>query len=143
MQGMSGSPVYIEGKLTGAVAMAFPFAKEPMAGIRPIEDMIRVSDGAAEPVRRAAVSFGNADLTRSLSKPQEALAGEMKLTDISTPVSFGGFTRETIEQFSPQLRALGLEPRQGVSAGGRLGPRMGDKSALQPGSMISVALMTG
>src|SRR5204862_2627613 len=43
MQGMSGSPVYIEGKLVGAVAMAFPFAKEPIAGIRPIQDMVRAS----------------------------------------------------------------------------------------------------
>src|SRR5271169_2570484 len=39
MQGMSGSPVYIDGKLVGAVAMAFPFSKEPIAGIRPIADM--------------------------------------------------------------------------------------------------------
>src|ERR1700747_3441780 len=41
MQGMSGSPVYIGGKLIGAVAMAFPFSKDPIAGIRPIEDMVR------------------------------------------------------------------------------------------------------
>ena len=42
MQGMSGSPVYIDGKLIGAVAMAFPFAKDPIAGIRPIEEMLAV-----------------------------------------------------------------------------------------------------
>src|SRR4051794_26986440 len=36
MQGMSGSPVYIDGKLVGAVAMAFPYSKEPITGIRPI-----------------------------------------------------------------------------------------------------------
>ena len=38
--GMSGSPVYIDGKLVGAVAIAFPFSKEPIAGITPIEQMI-------------------------------------------------------------------------------------------------------
>src|SRR6478752_4265936 len=43
MQGMSGSPVYIDGKLVGAVAMGFPQSKEAIAGIRPIEDMLRVS----------------------------------------------------------------------------------------------------
>src|ERR1022692_2400779 len=42
MQGMSGSPVYIDGKLLGAVAMSFPQSKEAIAGIRPIEDMLRV-----------------------------------------------------------------------------------------------------
>ena len=41
LQGMSGSPVYIDGKLVGAVAMAFPFSKEPIAGIRPIGEMLR------------------------------------------------------------------------------------------------------
>src|SRR5205085_7802567 len=38
--GMSGSPVYIDGKLVGAIAYAFPFAKEPIAGITPIKNMI-------------------------------------------------------------------------------------------------------
>src|SRR6266536_1105470 len=47
MQGMSGSPVYIDGKLVGAVAMAFPFSKEPIAGIRPIADMLGPPDKAA------------------------------------------------------------------------------------------------
>ena len=38
LQGMSGSPVYIDGKLLGAVALAFAFSKQPIAAIRPIED---------------------------------------------------------------------------------------------------------
>ncbi|MDP9053912.1 MAG: hypothetical protein M3N93_06365, partial [Acidobacteriota bacterium] len=46
LQGMSGSPVYIGGKLIGAVAMAFPFAKDPIAGIRPIEEMLTVGSDA-------------------------------------------------------------------------------------------------
>ena len=36
MSGMSGSPVYIDGRLAGAVAFMYPFSKEPLAGIRPI-----------------------------------------------------------------------------------------------------------
>src|SRR5689334_7676968 len=52
MQGMSGSPVYIDGKLVGAVAMAFPFAKDPIAGIRPIEDMLRSDAGNGVPQPR-------------------------------------------------------------------------------------------
>jgi len=143
LQGMSGSPVYIGGKLVGAVAMAFPFSKEPIAGIRPIEDMVRVSSAATEPVRRARASLDRTNLTAMLPKPDEALSGDMRMVDIATPVWFGGFTRGAIEQFAPQMRALGLEPRQAVSGGGRIEPRMGDRSALQPGSMISVSLMSG
>src|SRR4051794_1608345 len=40
MQGMSGSPVYVGGKLIGAVALAFPYSRDPIAGIRPIEEML-------------------------------------------------------------------------------------------------------
>src|SRR5580704_11269537 len=54
MQGMSGSPVYIDGKLVGAVALAFPFSKDAIAGIRPIEEMLRVNDrGTSPPQPRA------------------------------------------------------------------------------------------
>src|SRR5215469_10831715 len=106
MQGMSGSPVFIGGRLVGAVAMAFPFATEAIAGIRPIDDMLRVSPAAAEPARRAAVSLSDTDLTRLLPRQSQVSAGEAKMIDIATPVSFGGFSQATIEQFAPQLRAV-------------------------------------
>jgi SpoIVB peptidase S55 len=146
LQGMSGSPVYIEGKLAGAVAMAFPFAKDPIAGIRPIEDMLKVSATpapASRTTQRAGISLADRDLTRVFPKPEPALAGDARMTEIATPVSFGGFTRATLDAFAPQLRPLGLEPRQGVTSGGRLEPRMGNPADLKPGSMISVQLMAG
>jgi hypothetical protein len=144
MEGMSGSPVYIDGKLVGAVAMAFPYAKDPIAGIRPIEDMMRVESGpSARPVLRAAVSVGDSDLIHVLPKPEPAMTGESRLVEIATPVSFGGFSRAALETFAPQLRALGLQPRQGVSGGAEIPPRMGNPADLKPGSMISVELMAG
>src|SRR5689334_18278331 len=54
MQGMSGSPVYIDGRLAGAVALGFPLAKEPIAGIRPIEEMLRVEPESKKTVASAA-----------------------------------------------------------------------------------------
>jgi hypothetical protein len=148
MQGMSGSPVYINGRLLGAVAMAFPFAKDPIAGIRPIQDMLTVGTAPVpssepNPVQRAALSPDERDLTRWFSKPEPALAGEGRMVDIATPISFGGFSRATLETFAPQLRALGLEPRQGVTSGSDIGARMGNPADLKPGSMISVQLMAG
>jgi hypothetical protein len=59
------------------------------------------------------------------------------------PLSFGGFTRSTLETFAPQLRALGLEPRQAVSSAGKLDAAMGNPADLKPGSMISVQLLSG
>jgi hypothetical protein len=133
MQGMSGSPVYIDGKLIGAIALAFPYSKDPVAGIRPIEEMLRVSSLPSTP----------APLRLADIRPASAGFGDARMTDVATPVSFSGFTSAAIEQFAPQLRGLGLEPRQGISLGGAPIERMGDPSKLQPGSMISVELMMG
>jgi hypothetical protein len=136
MQGMSGSPVYIDGKLLGAVAMGFPFSKEAIAGIRPIEDMLRA---APQPAQKIAA----ASPRRQPLMAGEKIAGENRLEEIATPVSFSGFTPATLEQFAPQLRRMGLDPRQGVSGGGSIPDRLGDPRHLEPGSMISVQLISG
>ena len=143
LQGMSGSPVYIGGRLAGAVAMAFSYSKEPIAAIRPIEDLLRAGEGTAERRQRARASLTDTDLTRGFAPVETVAAGGAKLVDIATPVSFGGFTQSAIEHFAPQLRALGLEPRQALTGGGRLKPGLGDPASLEPGSMISVQVLTG
>lgn len=129
MQGMSGSPVYVNGKLLGAVALAFSLSKDPIAGIRPWEEMLEA---------RAV------DRPRLAANPQAAFQwGETKLQEIATPVSFGGFTPGTLEAFAPQLRQMGLEPRQGISGGGGARLPQGDPRSLKPGAMISVQLVSG
>ena len=141
MQGMSGSPVYINGRLVGAVALAFNFAKEPIAGIRPIEEMLAISgsQGAKAPAEPRAA---RRDIPLSAS-----LAGahtpDATLVEIATPVSFSGFTSGTLERFAPELQKLGMEPRQGISSGGALPPKMGNPGQLRPGDMISVDLLSG
>jgi len=132
MQGMSGSPVYMDGRLVGAVALAFNFSKEPIAGIRPIEEMLAVGDPGKPPVQPAA---------RKVASNSDSFAS--KLIDIATPVSFSGFTAGTLDQFAPQLKKLGLEPRQGVSSGGKLPPKLGAPASLRPGDMIAVELLSG
>jgi hypothetical protein len=126
MQGMSGSPVYIDGKLAGAVALSFPFSKDPIAGIRPIEDMLRVEPEGPRIMAR-----------------QRFVARDARLEEIATPISFSGFTSATLDHFGAQLREMGMDPRQGVSGGGKPADRMGDPKNLQPGSMISAQLLSG
>src|SRR5437762_1819839 len=84
MQGMSGSPVYIDGRLVGAVALGFPLAKEPIAGIRPIEEMLRV-----EPEPRAQIALR-----------QRVQWDQVRLEEIATPLSFSGFTAATLDRFA-------------------------------------------
>src|ERR1043165_6118231 len=69
--GMSGSPVYIEGKLLGAVAFSFPFATEPIAGIQPIQQMLELLDQKNAPPRQiaqaSAAGSGNGGILLSQS----------------------------------------------------------------------------
>lgn len=149
MQGMSGSPVYINGKLLGAVAMAFALSKDPIAGIRPFEEM-RHAQAVERPLRASAGCAAQALLdARSCADalPSGGRAsfawGESRLTEIATPVSFSGFTQSTLDAFASKMRALGLEPRQGVAGGGSARLPDGDPRTLKPGSMISVQLVSG
>jgi hypothetical protein len=142
MQGMSGSPVYIDGRLVGAVALAFSFATEPIAGIRPIEEMLAVGARPANPAPVAA----RRPQKDALPQPAAAASADSlatKLMEIATPVSFSGFTSATLEYFAPELKKLGLEPRQGISSGGKLPSKLGNPDSLRPGDMISVDLLSG
>ena len=146
MQGMSGSPVYLDGKLAGAVALAFPYAKDPIAGIRPIEEMLAAGVDPAEQPRRAGLVKRqqlDGSLASLLPDRNSAGFGDSRMTEVATPLSLSGFSAAAVERFAPELRKLGLEPRQGISTGGAPEDRMGDPKRLEPGSMISVELMTG
>ncbi|HYO81465.1 MAG TPA: SpoIVB peptidase S55 domain-containing protein [Bryobacteraceae bacterium] len=138
MQGMSGSPVYIGGKLLGAVAMAFPFSKEPIAGIRPIGEMMREAGPANRPSMRARL--GDSSLLARLPAP--SVPSPDQPVEIATPLSLTGFTRSTLDLFTPELRKLGLVPVQGIS-GGKLPRGTPAPPPPQPGSMVSVQLVTG
>ncbi len=106
MQGMSGSPVYIDGRLVGAVAMAFPFSKEPIAGIRPIEEMVTEQSGG-DGKARAGFSLSGDNLMASFPKRDSRGTFDSKLIDIATPVSFSGFSAGTLEHFRPATALVG------------------------------------
>jgi hypothetical protein len=141
MQGMSGSPVYIDGRLVGAVALAFAFAKEPIAGIRPIEEMLRAGGQTQKQLEAKPAALFRQTLLPPA--PEQPAARPDQMTPIATPVSFSGFSDRTLDYFAPQLRRLGLEPRQGLSSGGHLPPSMGNPGTLRPGDMITVQLLAG
>ncbi len=149
---MSGSPVYIDGKLVGAIAYAFPFSKEPIAGITPIKQMIEMFE-QGEPVERRArparlparaarrlllAAHGRRAGSRLL--PQQSQAGGMsfvapvatgsplaallgqQFAPIATPLVFNGFSQQAVAQFTPQLQAQGLLPVAGVGGASAITP---------------------
>jgi hypothetical protein len=132
MQGMSGSPVYIDGKLLGAIALGFPFSKEPIAGIQPIEQMI--ADSKFTVLARHGTT-GRPPVRSNVSSPFG------NLTEILTPLSLSGFSAGTLQAFASDFRNLGFEPLQGMSAGKPVSQEY--SGTVVPGSMISVQLLSG
>lgn len=144
IQGMSGSPVYIDGKLIGAVALGFAFSKEPICGIRPIEEMIAAgSVPAASASTYKRVRLGDSEVAHVFPEPESLLAGSMRLTQVRTPLELSGFTEGTLKQFSPVAARLGLELAQGFSGAGAQSNAVVTGGKPEPGSMISVQLMRG
>ena len=128
--GMSGSPVYIDGKLVGAVAYSFPFSKEAIAGITPIGEMIEATATPASRRRAARLDFPLTPERLQAVAPQgirpvaiqgTSLSGVENLqpylgkllSPIATPASLNGFSPETFDIAAPLLRALGMEPLLG------------------------------
>ena len=129
--GMSGSPVYIDGRLVGALSYRIgQFTKEPIAGITPIESMLQVRDGdggASVGMQRAEVKSAGVD-------------GQPEMRAMETPLMFGGFSQETVERFGDRFRAMGLTPVAGL---GGADPKAVQPEPLVPGSAVSAVLVRG
>ena len=112
--GMSGSPVYLDGKLAGALSYRIgQFSKEPIAGITPIEQMLEVRD---LPLGGSAGSSLQAEAVRSgpLGLKDTNVDG-MAFAAMETPLTMSGFEPEAIRVWKERVAGTGLEM---VSAGG-------------------------
>jgi hypothetical protein len=126
--GMSGSPVYIDGRLLGALSYRIgQFSKEPIAGITPIESMLQVRDEDVATAQRAP--------GRGVE-----VEGEPEMRAMETPLVFGGFSPETVERFGDRFRAMGLTPVAGL---GGADPTAVQPEPLVPGSAVSAVLVRG
>jgi hypothetical protein len=165
--GMSGSPVYINGRVVGAIAFTFAFAKEPIGGITPIQEMIdifeqnegRNANHPNEPRKFSFTELASTELKLNLPKPTVKsvpfianvssasplanLLGQ-QFTPIATPVVFSGISQETLNLFSTQLLSHGILPVAAVSSAAEMTPLAKiTPDTLKPGSSVSAQLVRG
>ena len=166
--GMSGSPIYVDGRLIGAMAYSFPWGKLPIAGVQPIEQMLAVTDdhpwaatgsqvaaaGLSESEGAPPMRFGPraaASGRQSVSVPlgslglaslPEALAGRATcdLHPIQTPVMVSGASMAVLERLREDLAPFGMVPMQ--SGGAAVGPGAAG-ALLAPGAPLAIVLMRG
>jgi hypothetical protein len=157
--GMSGSPVTIDGKLLGAVAYAWPFGKEPIAGVTPFcqmhgyaaaferRDLVNDKSkptriGLRTPLTIDGREIDHVTVSSSSDQPQPAAGDGLWLTPLRMPLAGSGFTEHSLKLLGDRLQGTGLVPVQGGAAGGKIDDE--DKHVqLEPGGPLAVALILG
>jgi hypothetical protein len=153
LAGMSGSPVFIDGKLIGAVAYSWGFSKEAIAGITPIGEMLAIGSraeaaGAGKGRAGARVAWG--EMLSSIERPSDLdgffaqrldRLGARPVSGASPalPLAVAGLGAAGVSRISPQLSRAGFLPMQSsapAGAGGATGK-------LEPGSPVGVKLVRG
>lgn len=160
--GMSGSPVYLKDeqgreRMIGAFAYGWPLMKDPVAGVQPIEYMLRIGEGGGMEGGNTAKVEGNKRMSWSVLEGARELMvrgredgrapragrlnGEMapRLMPLATPLMTSGVSPRVLEGFGPLLAAHGLVPLQG----GVGGSGNAVAAELEPGSVLGVPLITG
>ena len=141
--GMSGSPVYVDGKLMGALAFRIgEFSKEPIAGVTPIEKMLEINALDKTPAADAQSSPSAKSETARTSGPgtPSGVEGAVDLLrPIETPLVFTGFTQDAVNRFAPQFANAGIVPVMGA------GSVSNEKQPepIEPGSSVSAILVRG
>jgi hypothetical protein len=165
--GMSGSPVYIEGRLVGALSYGWHFAKDPIAGVTPIESMMaelkrplrgRLSTPVAEAANEPAHQPGRRsldDVIRSrqrdpvgdrspllarLPLPSLPEGGEPRLVRASVPLSLAGFGAAAFSELAKAFEPFHMVPLQ---AGGAGRANAGGPNKFEDGGSIAIQLIRG
>lgn len=163
-QGMSGSPVYVGDRLVGAVAFGYQFARDPIAGITPIRQMIdlfqtapdgrnrsssRVAGGSREIALAELVTdvndrLGDELLRRLPTGESSPTVPSTTLVPIATPLAVSGIAPEVLRRFAPFFAALGFNPVAGIAGAAPVSDlKKADAATLKPGSTVVVPLIRG
>jgi len=142
--GMSGSPVYIEGKLVGAISYRIgQFSKEAICGITPIEEMLEID--AMDRTQPEPMSAAHSVKAMSKTSVGEGASdGNLQgfaslMQPIDAPFVFSGFGEGTIRQFASQFAQAGVTPVMGVGSASH----DHQPEPIEPGSAVSAVLVSG
>jgi hypothetical protein len=156
--GMSGSPIYVDGKLLGAVAYAWAGGKEPIAGVTPFCQMQAYVEsferrdlaeegkprrvGLRTPVTADGLRFDTVTVAQGFEAPEPAAADGLWMVPLQTPLVATGFTSHSLSLLRDRLRGTGLLPMQGGGASAQVADDE-KNTPLQAGGPLAVALVQG
>ncbi len=151
-QGMSGSPVYVDGKLIGAVAYGYSFAKEAITGITPIEDMLdieksqppRATYTAPRPIKKYMSPEELFSLHQDVFAPLEpAVFDGQTLAPMRIPLVFSGFSSRAFAKNKDIYSRMGFSPVMSGSSLQTQNDLAEPDITLKPGDMVGVQMISG
>jgi hypothetical protein len=158
IQGMSGSPITIDGKLLGAVAYAWAFGKEPIAGITPFcqmhsyveayekrdlaEDAKPSRVGLAMPLTIDGKTYHTVTIAPDFEEARPTAADGLWLVPLQTPLASSGFTPHTLALMREQFKSTGMAPMSGGGLAQKLADDVKD-TRIEPGGALAVGLVMG
>ena len=153
ISGMSGSPIYIDGKLIGAVAYSFNFQKEAIAGITPIEEMLAIGKAPEEPrtgastpaVIREGASLEelSEEFRRVFAAPAASRAAAPALTPLELPLVFSGFSAGVFERAREFFGPRGFRAVRAGSSAQTLPGQAPAGPSLREGDAVGIQLLGG
>ncbi|TEU04503.1 MAG: hypothetical protein E3J22_07010 [Candidatus Aminicenantes bacterium] len=153
ISGMSGSPVYVDGKLIGAVAYSYgTFVKEPIAGITPIEEMMSISEKRKKgpvfspqvPVKKHLTLDELFMLNKNFFLSKAVFHSEGRaLKPLSIPLVFSGFSSYAFEQSRSFFSNLGFNPVMSAFSGQSLETISPPDLTLREGGPVAIQLVSG
>jgi hypothetical protein len=152
VQGMSGSPVYIDGKLIGAVSYSLgTFSKEAIAGITPIAEMMAIPDrknpkSSFAPqirIKNPITSENFQEISKAFIPLHPSSIGGRLVRPLSIPLVFSGFSSHVFDRAKPFFSRLGFSPVQSGSMSQIQTNVSPADMSLQAGSPVAVQLIKG
>lgn len=153
MEGMSGSPVYIDGKLIGAVSYRIAsFSKDALSGITPIEEMLKIEERelprssftTSIPVKKHMTLEDLFEIQKEYFNTQSARVVQgQTLTPLSVPLVFSGFSPKVLEKASPFFTRIGFAPISAGPSGQALNKISYQDMRLRGGDPVGAQLISG
>ena len=158
VEGMSGSPIYLKDdaghfRMIGAFALGWQYNKDPIAGVRPIEEMLELPTEVRTTGPKAVDLDAQTNIRWNASqllaewqhptahRPQRLTRQPSQLRPLATPLSVGGVDARFFDQIAPEFARLGLMPLQSIGAGAASGELTNAK--LEPGASVALPVVTG
>jgi hypothetical protein len=151
--GMSGSPIYLQGKLSGALAYGWLFSKEPIAGITPIATMLDLLKREVRGPQQAAYALNASSTVRQLALSARERwqrwwrspfrrggpsSPRPMMTPVTVPLNVAGYSAESLPFLKKAFSSFGFEPVQGGGTGEAEGP-----SQFEAGGAVGIQLVRG